>query len=416
MKAIKLLLLLTAALLTASCEVEMCDNDHHSHIAGVRYEFDWSELDALGVEHPEQMGVINYRVVNHWKGLARVNTTTGIGSYMHVDTIPGRDRKTGRDTTAFQVTQGEYRFMTFAYDSTGIDITNVFRYVNSEPLDMGMSDIDIEYKTYAMDDPQLRNKLTGWDDYNGYAGFLQPDLESIVVDTTDVITVASDELKTITLKPQLVSQNVDLYFTILKKQKSGESFTIDSVWAEISGVSRRVSLSNSKLDISRTAKTMFKMDLWPGGEVGTGVAPGDNASNNSKLRCHANFDVTGIVPPSESSAGAGDQAKRDYGPGILQVIIFTTSTQADNEGEPLRKRFQGKVNLYNALKRSPSIVYSEDSSYAMRNGNHCVIDINADIQIDGSKIVSHSNNDGGMTPWDEWQFGDSGEGDIVVEI
>lgn len=415
MKTLKLLSMLALSLLTVACEVELCEEPQHPHFAGVKYEFDWSELDANGVKHPKDMGVINYRVVNHRKDLCRVESETGKGTFMRVEDSTLIQRVSSGQLDTIPVTQGEWRFMTFAYDSTGVDIKDIFRFVKAEPLDMSMGDIGIEYKTYPMNSPELGIPLSDWDDYNGYALFMKTDLDGIMVDTTDVMTVATDEVKTVTLKPHVVSQKVDVYFTMAKKQKAGERFMIDSVWAEISGVSRRISLSTGKLDVSRTGKMMFPMDLWKG-EVGTGTPTGDAFDNNGKVRCHQTFNVSGIVPPSESHDGAGDQASRDYGPGIMQVVIFTTSEQTDESGQALHKRFQGKVNLYNALRRSPSIVYSEDFSYAVRNGDHCVIDINADVIIDGSKILSHPNADGGINPWDVWQFGDSGSGDIIIEI
>lgn len=69
------------------------------------------------------------------------------------------------------------------------------------------------------------------------------------------------------------------------------------------------------------------------------------------------------------------------------------------EANPPRKKIQGKINLYNTLKNSNLMDYTEDGNFAIRNGNKGVINIVADVTIDGEEIVLNKDNTGGIDEW-----------------
>ena len=325
------------------------------------------------------------------------------------EALPGEPMAS--DARELRIKPGDYKFYSFAYDPTAIEDAELRRFVNQPPTDANINDVCVTYRQFAMDDPQLNNKVLGWDDYNAYAAFVQPNLPPVLFDTTQVVSVARGEHASVTLRPQYISQNIDIYFNI-RKDISTAPFVIDSVWAEISGVVRRINLTNGHLDIAGTSKTMFRMTLTDR----DGHTDSDQAQND-QLECHANINVTGIVPPSESATGKNDQSKREYGPGLMQVIIFTHNDQTDpNLGNVVKhKRFQGKINLYNTLRRSPSVKLTEDMRYAVRNGDHCTIRINTDIVLDGKTIESSPSNDGGVEAWDKWTPTVE-ENDLIIEI
>lgn len=342
----------------------------------------------------------------------------------------------------FTVKPGDYKFMAFAYDTTEVDLSEVYRFISTPPVDMAMADIAVTYRTYAMDDKRLKNKLTGWDDYNGYALFLQPELTPVIYDTTDIVSIARDAHATVTLTPNPVSQNVDVYLNIVKGlgENNKYAFVIDSIWAEISGVARRVNLADSKLDIANTGKMMFPMEMWLTPIDGVSPRPSeDNCINystitdqpdNERVYCHANIDVTGIVPPKASEDGTQEAKDREYGPGIMQLIIFTHYNERierkevrDDDGNLVmqdvkvctRRRLQGKANLYYPLTREPSIKLSENQSAALRAADHINLRFDTSIPLSGEDITD-PNTEGDVLRW-KWYEPEPGQGDdVIIEI
>lgn len=557
----KLLIYIIMCMAMAACsEVELCETPpaQHPHSSTVRYEFDWSVLDAAGVEHPDTMGVVNYRVVNNWKRLAVLSSKDLQGSFLKIDengkvvptpvvseddnkgnnddqTTPGEengdnnnaddnnndqtddnttdtgtsddlatradgdgmdidmggdtgdDNDTGEqgdntdqpsdgeepdngeqpgdnedpttddepaatrilpgEPTAspvrdFTIKPGEYKFMTLAYDTSEVDLAEVYRFIAVPPIEMAFSDIAVTYRTFPMDDKRLKNPLTGWDDYNGYAQFLQPDLTPVIYDTTDIVSIARDEHATVKLQPKQVSQNVDVYLNIVKGlgENNKYAFVVDSIWAEISGVSRRVNLSNSKLDIANTGKMMFPMEMWF--TPIDGVSPRPSTDNlidgkeildkfdNEHLYCHANINVTGIVAPSDSKDGTQKAKDKEYGPGIMQLVVFTHYERTDRrevwseekqEWEMrdvpilIRRRLQGKANLYYPLTREPSVKLSEDQSSALRTADHINLRFDTSIPLSG-KDITDPDTEGDVLKW-KWYQSEPGQGDdVIIEI
>ena len=103
-------------------------------------------------------------------------------------------------------------------------------------------------------------------------------------------------------------------------------------------------------------------------------------------------------------------------PASLASILTTMSNwdfgYADNPdapGETLRKKIQGKINLFNTLRQARLTDYTDDLSYVRRTADHGVLDIKAELVIDGETIIENSDNTGGI---DNWMPCD----DIVVDI
>lgn len=305
----------------------------------------------------------------------------------------GGDAPGSEELPEFRLPVGTYRFLTFNMDSTEYIYTDVEKFLaGSDSVAMG--DLCIEYRSFSKNDPGLRGTIPDWQDYNPYAGYIQPDLRPLFVATAGA-DLAHGQRWQCRFAPRLTSQIVDVYFDITKYE-GGTPFIIDSVVAEISGLPYRVNLVNGNLDIRRTNKMMFRMGL-----VDAGGNPLPDTYAATSATCHASISVPGIVPGSSTDVNTG--------PGIMQVMIFMHSENPDDPSEPLHKMVQGKINLYHTLREARLTDYTDDMRFVRRTCDRGELDINAPLIIDGDAIQESPDNDGGL---DAWRACD----DIVVDI
>lgn len=305
----------------------------------------------------------------------------------------GGDAPGSEELPEFRLPVGTYRFLTFNMDSTEYIYTDVEKFLaGSDSVAMG--DLCIEYRSYPKNDPGLRGTIPDWQDYNPYAGYIQPDLRPLFVATAGADLTHGQRWQC-RFAPRLTSQIVDVYFDITKYE-GGTPFIIDSVVAEISGLPYRVNLVNGNLDIRRTNKMMFRMGL-----VDAGGNPLPDTYAATSATCHASISVPGIVPGSSTDVNTG--------PGIMQVMIFMHSENPDDPSEPLHKMVQGKINLYHTLREARLTDYTDDMRFVRRTCDRGELDINAPLIIDGDAIQESPDNDGGL---DAWRACD----DIVVDI
>lgn len=392
--------LLTCLTLTACSEVELCDSVH-PHVTPIKFKYEWGDNET---KKPDNMGVLMYRVVNKWSQLVGIDTNTGLVSVVEPPTTEEEPPATEEASTKTRaedegttdkasVPPGEYKFITFPLDSKEFDYSDVFKFIETKGLDFTLHDIGLDYKEYSINDPNLHKGLQGWDDYNAYSKYIQPDVDIMFYDSTQMVTVERNVQFEHMFRPQALSQNVDIYFDIEKKIDE-RPFVIDSVWAEISGIPRHLNLRNGYLDIKKTNKMMFKSELTP--QIGE---KGKDNDNNPYLKCHGNIDVTSIVnvqqKPGQSES---DVMRKIYGPGIMQVIIYSHTTDAET-GKLYRRKWQGIINLFRVLNKANLTEVSQDGGYVKRRSEHGVLQIDAKLMIDGEKIVA---SDGDNEPIDRW--------------
>lgn len=376
------ILLMLSALLLASCstDVDLCYEENHPHNALVKYEYDWSRYEESDI--PDSMYVIAYRVVNRRRSLAAVSANDFAGHYVYNGSSPD-DR-----LELFPVPTGSYKFITFNKDDSQLVIDEVMDYVADETNETMLTDLCVDYKVYQKGHPALTMPTIDWQDYNPYAQYLQPNLPPVTYDTIASMEVPQASTVTCHFEPQPITQHIDIYFNI-GKDISRRGFRVDSVLCDISGVPCRVSIANGYLDISHTAKMMFRM-IPDGKTKWSDWETADSDTNPDALRLHGAIDVPGLT--------RNPDAKANTGAGILQVIIFTST--ADSEGRRARKKIQGKINLYNTMLNANLMTVTPDGIHAVRNGTHGVLDIKADIVIDGQDVKVNNDNNGGLDIWE----------------
>ena len=448
------LLMLTLCL---SCtDAELCYQPNHPHRADAKFSFDWGSYQEI----PDSMLVICNRVVNLWKAAAVVNSQTNIGHFIfNAPRVPaeetpapptegeetdtpteGEETDTPTPSTRaatsspesdrFSLPVGTYKFLTISCDTTELDYTNVYKFLNDN-TGMVLQDVDVSYKTYGIRDKGYRGFRPGWEDNNNYgARYMQPDVYPLFYDTIAPRDLNLGETMRCHFTPNALTQNIDVYLTIKKKSENNH-FTIDSVQAELAGIPISLNLSTGYLDITKTAKLPFRMDRYVDGQKlevvkdseGKIVSSGDT-HESTEIECHGNIDCTGIVYNADPEALSG--------PGIMQLAIYLTIEkkipiyQRDQNGDLVlddngqliiigyntmrsAKMIQGKINLFHTLREADLLEYLAGGRYVKKKVDHAVLRINADVELNADNISEESNE--GMDSWEN-----SGSKDIIIDI
>ena len=448
--------LLTLTLCLSCTDAELCYQPNHPHRADAKFSFDWGSYQEI----PDSMLVICNRVVNLWKAAAVVNSQTNIGHFIfNAPRVPAEETPAppteGEETDAptegeetdtpapstraaisspesdrFSLPVGTYKFLTISCDTTELDYTNVYKFLNDN-TGMVLQDVDVSYKTYGIRDKGYRGFRPGWEDNNNYgARYMQPDVYPLFYDTIAPRDLNLGETMRCHFTPNALTQNIDVYLTIKKKSENNQ-FTIDSVQAELAGIPISLNLSTGYLDITKTAKLPFRMDRYVDGQKlevvkdseGKIVSSGDT-HESTEIECHGNIDCTGIVYNADPEALSG--------PGIMQLAIYLTIEkkipiyQRDQNGDLVlddngqliiigyntmrsAKMIQGKINLFHTLREADLLEYLAGGRYVKKKVDHAVLRINADVELNADNISEESNE--GMDSWVS-----SGSKDIIIDI
>ena len=434
--------LLLGATLTSCAEVEICERDH-PHQGDVNFTYTWNKPE----DKPNRMGVLCYRVVGQWKQVAEVNTddltlrligettitpenrpnenrpnenpdegdnTGGDNTGVTEPNEPTEPSEPGTETTpstpkieftpTVKIPRGYYKFATFPLDNPSIDYSELEQFMKNDAKDYPLQNVGLSYKVYDIKDPKL-NKPLAWQDFNPYAKYIQPDVEPLYYDSTVVQRVRADRQTTFEFKPKILSQNIDINFNIVKNTDEVE-FKVTEVWAEISGVPTYIKMNTGYLDITKTSKMLFKTDIKPNNPDDNG----NDTNENKRIACHGNINVTGVVNVQRAYGETlEDVRKKIYGPGIMQVVIYT-EVYNPKTGQTFPQKWQGIINLYNTLNKAKLMTTTSDNKYVYRNGEHGTINISAEILLDGKTV---GNIDKGGDALDRWIQTDS---DINIDI
>lgn len=364
-------------------DVELCNEIVHPHRANLAYSFNWGS--KKGDLIPDSMTVVASRVVNMWKSGMSVNSINGGGTYLFnapVDYRPGTEGDENRvpetvtwQTGLYKVPIGDYKFIAFNMEAEELDYTNVYEYFANP--EMPQSELNIIYRTYRQGDSGLHFVIPSWIDYNGYANYIQPGTHSLYCDTLSTRNLAGGKIYNIKFSPKELTQRVEINFNITKVTKK-QTFTVDSVFGEISGLPGSINLATGILNIEKTNKMMFSTDKIKDTEAGKTVA------------CHAEICVPGIVRSRADNIY--------FGPGIMQVMIYCSTYSAET-GRREAKKFQGKINLYNTLTRTPSLRINNDQRTAEMTKPMLKLSVGAKMEIDGEKILESSDEASSLDAW-----------------
>lgn len=429
------------ALLTACTKAELCEHTELSHRAGVRFDYDWSLVNsdsrvnfhgAMPNKRDTVMLTIIKRIIGTEITACCYNVLQNKGYSLTDDTpesIPLdvtasiTDREDGDANTAgntdntdnsdnkndtptnkehfnidlFKVRPGTFKLITVNRDTTEFDYTELYNYIETGWAETPLHELCVEYKRYKYGSKKLRDQIPGWSDYNVYGNpdengipaadnYLQPDMAPVYYDSIAPCEVSKNSEHLFTFKPILLTQNVDIRFHIRKKVDVSP-FSIEAVYADISGIPYRLNLSTGLFDILNTAKMMFTCKL----ENANGEEIADE-DNNTYLLCHGNIDVLSLVN------APNDETVR--GPGILQLMVKIKDRP---------KAVRARVNLFHAIERANLYRPIDDGEWAVRRKAYGTLEIDTGLVIDEAATVTQ-DEEGGLDVWVE-----VGKDEIIVD-
>ncbi len=313
--------------------------------------------------------------------------------------------ETGSYENPFRILNGTYKMLVFNMDSTQIKYENLDGFLSDNVEDYRtLNDVNIVYRAYALNNDTLKKVSSSWHDYNPYpAGdarrYIQSEMPAVYFDTLTRKGIYMGVLNECEFKPLPLTQRIEVRFTIDKiiEDENGviKPFKIDSVVAEISGIPHKINLSNGYVDITKTYKMLFRMDVLD--INGRPLSSSADSVNAKKLMCRGVIDVTSIVASASPDLFVG--------PGIMCVRISTSSTV---NGYKISKDIPGRINLTHAIKEADLLEYVLDRQTARRKKTHASIVISTPVRINGNVIEETA--EGGAV--DKWQPCD----DIIVDI
>ena len=379
MKKYRILLaaLMVLPMLWACTDVDLCNEGEHPHRGSVYYQYQNPKM------LPDSMMVLANRVINLWKGTMKVKTTTGKGYYVANAPMEWNDAANAYEPVTgsvdnFRLPVGNYKFVTFYMADSVIDYSEVTRYLNDP--EMPLTDLNVSYKKYKQNDLAFKKLLPDWTDYNRYSDFIHPEAKAFYYDT-HTEDVQADKQTLLNFNPVELTQEVQISFTI-KKDETKQKFTVDRVFADLSGIPQGFNIFNGSIDVSRTNKIMFPMDKV------------NDKEGNASVLIKGTIHVPGIVRSNRENL--------TMGPGIMQVLICCSAdTTKTKNVERVSKSIPVLINLYNTLtdkqKKPRSIRYSDGKAY--RTSKVLKLNIIADLVLDGANVVKNTDDAGGLDQW-----------------
>lgn len=455
MKKISLALvsLCAMAAFTQSCEFheQLCEKEH-PHKSGVQFFYDWTKLPACYnvVSHnpvtgqdekmalPNKTFIIGDRLLNqHVQSFGfypkAPKMEDGAGYYIS-ELPPGMTEDENHGIEIFDVTAGEYKFLTVSLNNSDYEYSVNLEKMDVHQMNNHFGDLWLSNKTYDTGAIELDLPFQSFGpqfDLNNYvsedgqeAKYIRRLSSPIIADSTGVEDCYTSDVHKITFHPTTITENVDLYFDIKKEITDDFVFEIDSIWCVLAGVPRRVNAGSGQLDISHTDKLIFPTNFVNTEEVPTYdskkltwqeanfkdtkytkqeelAAP---SNQKTKVRCHANLTLNGIVPNEDANKYAGT--------GVMQMIIFVRIWQyntEDKKQEWVKQKVSGRVNLYNALKNNTVLTLDDEKLVYTKTADHVNLFLNLDATVT-RKLLTGQSDDPFIGNWkiievdDEYNF------------
>lgn len=400
--------------LFTSCEVnqDLCEKEEngvHVHKSEVQFKYEWDKMPVAVTTRPVNTYIIADRVINTMSTSFMYNVVAESGHYL--GTLPdGIAEEDNHDITKFELPSGEYKFLTMSFNRTFEEKLDPSRIVTEDyvitpnplksdetQMNLRLGQFNAEHRTYTYD--ELKDyyvdspfgEFDGSVDNNPYtsapddaseeekeakrAKFIRNITEPVVVDSTTIRNIGTDEVTEVNFHPTTVTQNIDIYFDLKKKQTSNFQFFVSDVWCVLSGIPRKINIGTGAVDITQTDKLIFRTKLvdptkvpdanseelkpqgWPNDKITDNIGRYDNQAED-RVRCYANLNIPGIVENSVYT-----DANKYAGPGVLQIIVKVLyyGYSADDNNWGWRSRtVMGRVNLHRNIEKAQLLeLYNE---------------------------------------------------------
>ena len=421
--------------LLASCEVNetLCEKDH-PHKSAVKFKYSWDKMPASVTDYPYQFYIIADRVINTKAYAFSFNTRAddGNGQGHYIDPLPENiAEEENVERSEFEIASGEYKFLTMNYGRTFEEKIDPSRIVTAdyvitpnplklkaEDLSLRLGTFNIEYRTY---DPYTSADENASEEEKEAkrAKFIRNVTDPIVIDSTTIRWIGNDETSEVEFHPTPITQNVDLYFDLKKKQTSTFQFFVSDVWCVLSGIPRRMNVGTGAVDVSQTDKLIFQTKLvdpdkvpdsnseelhpqgWPSEQIVDNIGKYDNQSETT-VRCYANLNIPGIVENTTYT-----DANKYAGPGVLQIIVKVWVYEEnvnDNRWGWRSHTIMGRVNLHKNIERAQLLeLYDENGQQYWRKAqDHKTVHLAIDATLNQSLILG-TDESPRVANWEEEQ-------------
>lgn len=409
LKHLMTLFLLSLLMIMTSCVyVPECEEEEHPHTGNFIFQYNWQNLTQNGKE-PDSLVIISHRVIMKRVTAMVYDNNTSSGCYL--DNLPlTLPQSENHDITSFKMPVGHYKFLTTNYNSTTWDLQELYDYI-AEKRTSHLTSVHATYITHPEPSKVLQWQGDEWTDYNQYShtdgefvSYIEPSEDPLVIDTTGLYELGHKAEVVVQFVPNQLTHNIDMIFD-LKKDPSVIPFTVDSAYCIISGVPHTINIGNGSLDIENTDK--FVCQAMPVAYNETSLpdksAPIiEDTRTSTNVRLYHNVNLFGIVENKVPKDG-------DFtGPGIVQMLIFTTIYEKDDEGnETTRvKKIHGIVNMHHALKKAQLQITDPLHGITTKSREHS--DLHVKINMTIGKYLLETPDDGGIDKWVEHEEGSQG--------
>lgn len=359
MKQLALIFLSIFFVTACKMDVDYCPIPHsHSHKARVQFRFRWAEKY---VQRPQYMDVDAERVVMHnyyqfeTTTLSAGNDSTCIRISPDPEDTLELVNPADSSHHILHLRAGEYKFLAYNGRREGVRVSG----------DTICESVTEDLNTFG-------SKYAGWRDRNPYSGYLfTADTLHLFRATATLnipLDVSDDPLYYVTLRPQSITQVVNINFS-MKPKESG--IVVEDVTCCMSGACYAVSLTTGAVYYQdKTYKVLYKPSF------------STTSEHENVFHVKGSIRVPGLVSNRSASAHTG--------PGVLQVNIRIRYT--DGQGNIQRRILEGSINLQQTLHKTPSLRADEDGR-AMQTASEITLNIDDIMQLTHDKIESISGID-----------------------
>ncbi len=366
--------------MTGCTEVEPCQ-EPHPHTTHVDISFDWgSQPDSLLL--PATMDVFADRIIAAWKWQRRAlpaHETTRIEA--RIDTVYTEADTTVSVNTPDMLRQGSYKFVALSRNDRVFSYDRWQAVADSEAVRHNFGLQRLDYRPITQAEAMAEAGARSFKDYNDYAPYVHADATPVCGDTLEILEVKAHETTAATFTPEPLTQRVVLAFGMRKLQTDSTHFVVDSIVGDIAGIPSVIYPYGRVVDVTHTYKMMQRVAV-------AAAAGGADTHANDSLHCTMTVDVAGLV--------VGASPHETSGPGIMQVSIYTTATDAD--GRQIHRRVMGKINLFYPLEAASLLHYGYKSPLAMQTRRYAYIEVGADVVLDAANLFENED-DNGIPRW-----------------
>ena len=376
-----ILYIITCLFLSGCVKVELCEISTHPHLYPLNVSYDWPS-NLTEEELPDSMYIIANRLFNTLRYQFSYNLETKEGSLIDIWTndnsyspLSSRNGGEGTEGTGstegteeelepeipelgeFSIRAGQYQMLTINHSEL-FTIDSLKEYMDDNSTKS--ADLGVSYHQY--DYPRYKNETYNeWTDFN--KGYKYVENPGAILYAQKTVNTEENHNVNINFDTERLTQEITFNLNI---QLSGRDVVVDSVRAEISGVSQNVKLLSKYIDMDATRSCRMIFDMTP-----------DAMRTDSVVFCTGKVHVLGLMNSEDETMKSG--------PGILHIAVYA-HTQSQTK-QIVKKTCYAGINLRNHILEQPLTMLTEDGLHHTISQPTVTIDIKNMLPISQNEIL-----------------------------